>query len=45
MQKKIQSLIANQKKREVISLAAYNKSKEFDINVIVNKWEELFNSI
>lgn len=43
--KKIQSLIANQKKREVISLAAYNKSKEFDINVIVNKWEELFNSI
>ena len=43
--KKIQQLITNKEKRKQISIAAYNKSKDFDINTIVNKWEELFNSI
>ena len=43
--KRIQQAIKNKEKRIQISLAAYEKSKKFDIDMIVNRWEELFNSI
>ena len=43
--KKIQQIIIHREKRELISLAAYKKSKIFDLDMVITQWEELFNSI
>lgn len=42
---KLSILMSDKKQRKNMALAAYEKSKIFDASIIVEQWEELFNSI